>query len=84
VAAERLDHLVVARLRRSSAATGVAVEELHRVLLEPPDAVVAHDADDVDAVARERVELHPPKPNAPSPSSSTTWRPGCASFAASA
>ena len=29
------------------------------MLLERPDAVVAHHADDVDAVARERVELHP-------------------------
>ena len=29
------------------------------MLLERPDAVVAHHADDVHAVARERVELHP-------------------------
>ena len=29
------------------------------MLLEPPDPVVAHHADDADAVARERVPLHP-------------------------
>src|SRR3712207_8634074 len=37
----------------------VAVEELHRVLLEPPDSVVAHHADDRHPVAGERVELEP-------------------------
>jgi hypothetical protein len=58
VAAERLDDLVVAALGDEVGGDRVAVEELHRVLLERPDAVVAHDADDVDAVAVQRVELH--------------------------
>src|SRR3954465_12080554 len=65
VAAERLDDLVVARLRPQVGGHRVSVEELHRVLLEPPDPVVAHHADDVDAVARERVELHPGEPEGP-------------------
>src|SRR5215208_3407427 len=46
VAAERLDDLVVAQLRLQLRGHRIAVEELHRVLLERPDAVVAHDADD--------------------------------------
>src|SRR4051794_4881058 len=59
LAAERLHHLVVARLWPQLGRDRVAVEELHRMLLERPDAVVAHDSDHVDAVPRERVELHP-------------------------
>src|SRR4029077_351402 len=58
VAAERLYDLVVARSGAQLGRDGVSVEELHRVLLERPDAVVAHHADSVDPVARERVELH--------------------------
>ena len=50
---------VVARLGPQLGRHRVAVDELHRMLLQAPDAVVAHDADDVHAVARERVELHP-------------------------
>ena len=57
VTPERLDQLVVARLGPQLGGDRVAVEELHRVLLERPDPVVADHADDRDAVARERVEL---------------------------
>jgi hypothetical protein len=35
------------------------------VLLQRPDPVVAHDAHHVDAVAGERVELHPGEPERP-------------------
>src|SRR3954453_3992095 len=61
VAAQRLDDLVVARLGPQLGRHRVAVEELHRVLLERPDAVVAHHGHDVDAVAGQRVELHAAK-----------------------
>src|SRR3954451_5299634 len=48
MATERLDDLVVARARPQLGRHRVAVEELHRVLLERPDAVVAHHRDHVD------------------------------------
>src|SRR6187399_2339619 len=57
VAAEGLDDLVIARARPQLGRHRVAVEELHRVLLERPDAVVAHDGDDVDPEPGEGVEL---------------------------
>src|SRR5215213_6875539 len=57
VSAQRPDHLVIAQPRLQVGGHGVAVEELHRVFLERPDAVVAHHADDGDAVTDERVEL---------------------------
>src|SRR3954471_12203134 len=62
VAAQRLDDLVVARAGPQLGRHGVAVEELHRVLLERPDAVVAHHRDHVDAEPGEGVELHPAEP----------------------
>src|SRR3954463_7575215 len=58
MAAERLDDLVVARARPQLARHGVAVEELHRVLLEGPEPVVAHHRDHVDPQPGEGVELH--------------------------
>src|SRR5918994_1667475 len=58
VPAERAHDLVVAALRLQVGGHRIAVQELHRVLLERPDPVVPHDADDGDAVADERVELH--------------------------
>jgi hypothetical protein len=64
--------VVVAALGDEVGGDRVAVEELHRVLLQRPDAVVAHDADDVDAVAVSVSNSMPLKPKAPSPSSSTT------------
>jgi hypothetical protein len=82
VAAERLDDGVVARLRGELRGDRVPVEELHRMLLERPDAVVADDPDDLDAVRASVSNSMPEKPNAPSPSSSTTCRSGWASFAA--
>src|SRR3954454_23752692 len=57
VAAQRLDDLVVAEARLEVGCDRVPVEELHRVLLERPDAVVAHHADNRDSVADHRVEL---------------------------
>ena len=51
--------LVIAAARLQVGRHGVAVQELHRVLLERPDAVVPHHADDGHAVADEGVELHP-------------------------
>jgi hypothetical protein len=62
VPAQRLDHLVVAALGLQIGRDRVAVEELHRVLLERPDPVVAHHRDDRDAVPHHRVELHAGKP----------------------
>ena len=59
MAAERLCDLVVAGLGPELRRDRVAVEEHHRVVLERPDPVVADDADDGDAVAGHRVELHP-------------------------
>jgi hypothetical protein len=61
VAAERLDNSVVACLGSALGEDGVTVEELHRVLLEAPDAVV-DDCDDRDTVTGERVELHAGEP----------------------
>src|SRR4029077_16991412 len=58
VAAKRLDQLVVAGLRPQLCRDRVAVEELHRMVLERPDPVVAHDADHSEAVTSHRVELH--------------------------
>src|SRR3954469_20632369 len=45
--ARRLDALAVGRAGRQLGRHRVAVEELHRVLLERPDAVVAHHRDHV-------------------------------------
>ena len=57
VAAERLHHEVVAGLGLEVGDDVVPEQRLHRVLLESPDAVVADDRGDVDAVAHERVEI---------------------------
>jgi hypothetical protein len=54
------------------------------VLLERPDAVVAHDADHVDAVAGERVELHPGEPERAVAEEQDDLAAGWASFAARA
>ena len=59
LAAKRFDHLVVAGLRPQLGRDRVAVEELHRVVLERPDPVVAHHPDHAEPVAGHRVELHP-------------------------
>ena len=63
VAAERLDHLVVADAGRELGDDVVAEQRLHRVLLEPPDAVVADDRGDVHAVAHERLEVAEREPD---------------------
>ena len=85
VAAERLDHLVVARLRaaarpRPSSRRGTpsGASRAPRCRCCPSRRRRARrGAPACRTPSRE-------KPNAPSPSSSTTWRSGCASFAASA
>ena len=57
-AAERSDDLVVARARLQFGRDVVAVDRLHRVLLERPDAVVADDHHDRQPVPDERVDVH--------------------------
>src|SRR5207248_4018000 len=57
-AAEALDHTVVAAPGLEVGGDVVAVDRLHRMLLETPDAVVAHDGDDRKVVADERVVVH--------------------------
>src|SRR4029450_7665728 len=59
VPAEGGDDFVVAGLGAELGGERVAVEELHRVVLERPDPVVAHHRDDRQVVADHRVELHP-------------------------
>ena len=61
-AAERGHHLVVAALRLQLGGHVVAVEQLHRVLLQPPDAVVAADHHDRQAVPDQRVDVHQREP----------------------
>src|SRR4029077_20931726 len=61
IAADRFNQLVIAGFRPQLGRYRVAVEELHRVVLERPDAVVAHHPDHAEPVARHRVELHPGK-----------------------
>ena len=62
VAAERLDHLVVAGAVPEVGRHADTQHALHRMFLERPDAVVAHHADDRDAVPDHGVELHRRKP----------------------
>ena len=57
-AAERRDHLVVAALRLQVGGDVVAVQRLHRVLLQAPDAVVAADHHDRQPVPDQGVDVH--------------------------
>ena len=52
------DHLVVAAAGLEVGGHVVAVEHLHRVLLQAPDAVVADDDHHREPVADERVDVH--------------------------
>ena len=52
-----VDHLVVADPGAELGHDVVSEQRLHRVLLEPPDPVVADDRDDVHAVPHERLEV---------------------------
>ena len=56
--AERAHHLVVAASGLEVARHVPAVDRLHRVLLQPPHAVVADDHHDREAVAHQRVGVH--------------------------
>src|SRR5215210_814949 len=58
MAAEGFRDLVVVGRGSKLGGEGVAVEELHRMVLEGPDAVVADDPDDGQVVAGHGVELH--------------------------
>src|SRR5207248_10200261 len=56
-AAEGFHHVVVAAPRLQVGGDVVAVDRLHRVFLQSPDAVVADDGDDRKVVADEGVEV---------------------------
>src|SRR5260370_17079398 len=64
-AAQRRDHLVIPALGLQVGGDVVAVERLHGMLLQPPDAVVAADHDDPEPAPATPSDTHHPYPPPP-------------------